>query len=178
MQTKLRYEIKYWQLLALHSWFTSFLIVRDDKAEEFNLNKHKHRAKNKQNFVYFCFFLNLLLLFLLGPLLCAVYQTQSHPSEEVWCQRDGDWAKLQWHPKGQHGAPHVLLQWVDNTKHQSFLSIYLSSIFCVRPLVCQLGLYESPVGRYSVFSTVIVQLLSFKLNLGWHSSESELLNNV
>lgn len=38
------------KLFALHSWFTSFLIVRDDKAEELNLNKQKHRAKNKLNF--------------------------------------------------------------------------------------------------------------------------------
>lgn len=47
-----------------------------------------------------------------GPLLRAVHQTQPHSSEEVWCYRERNGAKLQWHQKGQHWLPHVLLQWV------------------------------------------------------------------
>lgn len=75
----------------------------------------------------------LLQSLMLGPLLCSVHQTQSHPSEEVWCQRQGDGAKLQWHQEGQHRPPHVLLQWVEPTNHRhmavcsfhSFLLLFL-----------------------------------------------------
>lgn len=71
----------------------------------------------------------------LGPLLCAVHQTQSHPPEEVWRQRQGDRAKLQWHQEGHHWPPHVLLQWVDHTGHRSvavcFFFIVSASCTCL-----------------------------------------------
>lgn len=86
-----------------------------------------------------------------GPFLCSVHQTQPHPSEEVWCRREGDRAKLHWHQKGQHWLPHVLLQWVHHNKHLGFC--LHETLSCLECFVVRVVVVGGPLNQQQALKT-------------------------